>query len=798
MENPWKESPGFLDPDRVRDVLASLVVFLVALPLCIGLAVASGVPIERGLITGIVGGLVVGTITGSPLLVSGPAASLLVLVWDLVNRHGLDMLGPVVVVAGLLQFAAGMFGLGRWFRAVAPAVIQGMMAGIGILIVASQVHVMLDAPPRSDFLANMTAIPGVLGAALIEGRAALFIGLLTVVAIVAWKRGKPAHLALLPAELVAVVGAIATCQVFALDVLYLEVAGSLFDGLDFTGVHDLKMVFSQGLLGQAFVFAFVAGAATLLTATAVDQMQSRVQTDYGQELRAQGVGNAVAGLLGGLPMTGVIVRSSANVEAGATSRLSTLLHGLWLLVFVSLAPGFLSLIPRSALGAILVVVGCKLANPATFQLLDRRGRSELVIGLITLAGVVGLDLFSGILMGIGASILRLLFVFTRFGARVETDDSESQIVHLEGFATFLRLPELAATLDAIPAGSKVRVHLTELDYADHAALETLAATERRLEASGGSLSVEWSELDRRYQEGPNSRDEALTRRMGSMRRVIEATENLVRGAANGQPPSRLAMRPTRVHLGLPGGDLEATLGHMLGSLVEGLGAAGERARRVLAERGAAQALHLGSGVVLIHASCPDVGPLRLAVARTQHPVRLTSGSGDLLFVMLDDDDDPEGHLLALGCLAYACMAPRRLAEFRAASSQQELAALIEHGATEAEALGRADETELTGDGQLVVIEVTEGQDPQPLVRTLRRVFSSAARCRPGADAAHELLATTAHCAPTSELVLIEVSSNQLATLEAVLVQYGRATSAPPPCWRALQPARASRPPRRAA
>ena len=411
------ESPKQSAPPKpwVADSLASLVVFLVALPLCIGIAVACGVPPERGLLTGIVGGILVGLIAGAPLLVSGPAASLIVPVFDLVEKHGIQALAPVVMLAGLWQAIAGLLRLGQWFRAVAPAVIHGMLIGIGVLILGSQMHVAIDEDPKSSFVRNVITLPEAFYKRLTGGLEAampVVILALTIVLLVGWTRFRPKKLSLVPGHLVALVSVTVLSTVLKLKLRFLDISSNFFAGLDPVGAADFSVLLQPSMIVSSITFAFIASAATLLTATAIDQRQSHTKTNYDREMLAQGVGNAVAGALGGLPMTGVIVRSSVNVDAGARTRRSTIIHGFWLLIFVALAPQLLELIPRASLGAILVYTGYKLVNYKIFRELYERGRSELLICLITLFGVVFVDLFAGIIAGFAAALLKVVYTFT--------------------------------------------------------------------------------------------------------------------------------------------------------------------------------------------------------------------------------------------------------------------------------------------------------------------------------------------------------------------------------------------------
>ena len=336
-----------------RDLMASVVVFLVALPLCMGIAIASGLPPAKGVITGIVGGLVVGWLAGAPLQVSGPAAGLTVLVFELVQQYGAAMLGPILLLAGALQLLAGRLKLGCWFRVTAPAVVYGMLAGIGILIVLSQLHVMMDAQPEASGLDNLGAFPAALWAALPfsggNGMAAASLGLLTIACMWTWDRLRPQRLRLLPGALLGVAAATLVGLWLGLDVRRVEVPDNLADAISWLQPADLLAFADPGLLVAALAVAFIASAETLLSAAAVDRMHQGPRADFDRELTAHGVGNMLCGVLGALPMTGVIVRSSANVQAGARTRLSAMLHALWLLAAVVLLAALLEQIPVASL-----------------------------------------------------------------------------------------------------------------------------------------------------------------------------------------------------------------------------------------------------------------------------------------------------------------------------------------------------------------------------------------------------------------------------------------------------------------
>jgi MFS superfamily sulfate permease-like transporter len=613
-----------------HDLPASLVVFLVALPLCLGIAIASGVPVSAGLITGIVGGIVVGLIGGSPIQVSGPAAGLVVIVAGFVQEHGLPPLGVAILIAGGLQLAAGLAKLAPWFRAVSPAVIHGMLAGIGVLILASQFHVMVDDKPKQHGWENLWTIPEAVAKGLpwptarsgpekafrremlvevgalhrrqellhrqvaehlsdfgrgretrseeslvellsseqqqiadkltrivqmldrpdfpfdgaqygpaleaarqaidssatarekfdghqvreleeateaaTESLAALLltfkdhewaakIGLLTIACLIAWQSLAPGPLKVIPSPLVGVVVATTVAAVLVVPVLYIEAPDSLLEGIRILPLDALLSTPLTVLIQAGIVLAVVASAETLLCATAVDRMHSGPRTNYDRELVAQGVGNMICGVMGALPMTGVIVRSSANVQAGARTQLSAFLHGVWLLIFVAALPFVLRMIPTSSLAAILVYTGYKLVNIKAVKELWSYGKAEVGIYLATLVTIVATDLLVGVLVGIALAGIRLLMAFTHLKVRLDVAPDERQAtIRLEGAATFVRLPILAAELERVPEAAELHVDFEHLHFIDHACLELIMQWASQHESSGGRLVMDWQSL----------------------------------------------------------------------------------------------------------------------------------------------------------------------------------------------------------------------------------------------------------------------------------------------------------------
>lgn len=497
-----------------HDALSSLVVFLVALPLSMGIAIASGVPMESaaavGIVTAIVGGLLVGGLAGCPLQVAGPAAGLAVIVAQLIERHGWTMLGPILLVAGAIQAAAGAMRLGQWFRAVSPALVQGMLSGIGILIFAAQFHVMVDdIPPGTGKayggLINLGTIPRAVWKGFAESphQAAAAIGVLTILVIVGWSSLAPKKWRVIPGPLVGVTIASIAGAVLSLPLSNITLPDHLWDVIHLPTVAEWSRIPDVSILMAGLALAFVASAESLLSATAVDAMQQRApRTKYDRELVAQGVGNMTCGVLGVLPITGVIVRSSANVLAGARTRASTMFHGLWLLAFAVAAPGLLRLIPISSLAAILVFTGYKLMNFKAVSALRAFGRGEVAVYAVTLLTVVAIDLLTGVVVGIGVALARLLYVLSHLKIAVEPDPAHGRsIIRLAGTASFIRLPQLAAALEKVPPDTELHVHFEGLDYIDHACLDLLIKWKEQHEAAGGRLVIDWGDLAAMFPAG---------------------------------------------------------------------------------------------------------------------------------------------------------------------------------------------------------------------------------------------------------------------------------------------------------
>jgi MFS superfamily sulfate permease-like transporter len=467
-----------------QDFAASLVVFLVALPLCVGVAVASGVPAELGLVTGIVGGIVTGLMRGSSLQVSGPAAGLTVLVFEAVSEFGLPALGVIVLAAGLLQLAMGALKLGRWFRAISISVVEGMLAGIGLVIIAGQLYSAAGLKAPSSGLDKILGLPGAAADAFgsTAALASLAVGAGTIAVMVLWKR-LPKQVRTVPGALAAVVLATVVTLVFDLPVATVEVNG-LLDSIQPPGADAFGELAGPAIFGTILAFTLIASAESLFSAAAVDRLHDGPRTEYDKELMAQGVGNAVCGALGALPMTAVIVRSSANVQAGAKTKASRVMHGVWLLLFAALLPSALALIPLPALAGILVHAGWKLIPFREVVTLWRGHRGEALILVVTAVSIVAVNMFEGVLIGLALSVVKTAWEASHLKLEVIDKGAGPVQVYLSGNATFLRLPKILDSLEALPQDRPVELHLTGLHHLDHACRTALENWAERHSAVG--------------------------------------------------------------------------------------------------------------------------------------------------------------------------------------------------------------------------------------------------------------------------------------------------------------------------
>jgi MFS superfamily sulfate permease-like transporter len=478
------KSPTRFSGTLQSDLPASLVVFLVALPLCLGIALASGAPLISGLIAGVVGGIVVGSLSGSPLGVSGPAAGLAVIVLTAIQDLGaFDIFLVAVILAGLIQIFLGFIRAGTVAYYFPSSVISGMLAGIGIIIFLKQIpHAFgYDRDPVGELSFRQpdgeTTFSELLLVLDSISPGALIIASVSLAILLLWESGwfkRHKLFRLIPGPLVAVVTGVLLNLLFrsklgfALtpqQVVSIPQADSLSGLLGFLTFPDFSALTRINVYKTAIVLAIVASLETLLCVEATDKLDPRKRvTPTNRELKAQGVGNVVSGFLGGLPVTQVIVRSSANIQSGGRSKASAVIHGLLLVVSVIALPTVMNLIPLATLAAILLVVGFKLAKPSVFRKMFRQGPDQFVPFMVTVCAIVFTDLLVGISLGMVVAVLVILFENFRLPfeiSNIPQERGERVYIALAQQVTFLNKASVLKTLDSIPDDSSIEIDASE-------------------------------------------------------------------------------------------------------------------------------------------------------------------------------------------------------------------------------------------------------------------------------------------------------------------------------------------------
>ncbi|CAL9539256.1 bifunctional SulP family inorganic anion transporter/carbonic anhydrase [Streptomyces sp. enrichment culture] len=487
---PHSPPPG--GPRRFRvagaDVSASIAVFLIALPLSLGIALATGAPLQAGLVAAAVGGIVAGRIGGCPLQVSGPAAGLTVVTADLIQQYGWRTTCAITVLAGLAQLGLGCLRVARSALAVSPAIVHGMLAGIGVTIAVAQLHIVLGGTPQSAVPDNLVALPAQLANL---HPADVAVSVLTLTLLTLWPRvpGRVGRLlGKLPAALIAVAAATALAAFAGLRLPKVDLPSWSSHAL--AALPDGPVL---GLVAAVLTTTLVCSVQSLLGAVAVDKLVAarpgltgRVQrSDLDRELLGQGAANIVSGSLGGLPIAGVAVRSSANVAAGAVSRNSTMLHGGLVVVAALLLVPALELIPLASLAALVMAVGLKMVSLNHIRTVTRH--REVLVYAVTTGGVVFFGVLEGVALGIAVAVGVALHRLTR--TRITHDETDGvHHVHVRGQLTFLAVPRLSRVLHQVPHGADAVVEL-DGSFMDHAAYETLQDWQKTHTAQGGSVDI---------------------------------------------------------------------------------------------------------------------------------------------------------------------------------------------------------------------------------------------------------------------------------------------------------------------
>jgi MFS superfamily sulfate permease-like transporter len=494
------------------DALSGFLVFLIALPLCLAISKASGFPPVSGILTAIIGGLVVTFFGGSELTIKGPAAGLIVIAVGAVDElgrgdalRGYHLTLAVVVVAGIIQIIFGLLRTGLLSDFFPAAAVRGMMASIGITVIIKQLFVLVGVKPEAkETLRLIGEIPHVFTS---YNPDILVIGVVSLTLLFGIPLISNTYIQKIPVPLAVLLVAIPLGRYFGLghahSYLFLnhhpyqlgpdflvKLPGQLIDAITFP---DFSQVFSGTSIKYIAMFALVGSLESLLSTKAIDMMDpSRRKSNMNRDLLGVGVGNTLAGLVGGLPMISEIVRSSANVNNGAQTRWANFFHGLFLLLFVAFAARLLSQIPLAALAAMLIYTGFRLAAPKEFVHIFRIGGEQLVIFLVTIFVSLGTDL----LLGIGAGILTKLIIHlfrglplrSIFNASVEieaAEDGSYQHVTVHDAAVFSNFISLKNRLEALPIGQHIVIDLSQTQLVDHTVLENLTRFQQDYAAAGG-------------------------------------------------------------------------------------------------------------------------------------------------------------------------------------------------------------------------------------------------------------------------------------------------------------------------
>lgn len=477
-----------------QDFPASIVVFLVAVPLCLGIALASGAPFFSGLIAGIVGGIVIGVISNSHLSVSGPAAGLTAIVLaSIIQLGAFETFLVAVVLAGVLQLILGFLKAGSIANYFPGNVIKGMLTAIGIIIILKQIPHAFGYDKNAEGNLSFFDMDGNnTFTALLEPLSKIHLGVTIITAValtilILWEKPFMKKMRVVPGALVAVIvsvllntlfqTAFPTLAVAADHLVQVPVANSVSEFLGFFTFPDFSKAMNADVIMVAITLAAVASIETLLCIEAVDKMdpQRRI-TSQNRELKAQGIGNIVSGLLGGLPVTSVIVRSTANVNAGAKTKMSTILHGTLILVCAALIPFLLNKIPLGALAAILLVTGYKLAKISIFKQMFANGKYQWAPFMVTVIAIVFTDLLTGVGMGLVASIFAILLGNLKnsyYFHKKKHHEGEVIHIYLSEEVSFLNKASIKLTLDKLPENSDVIIDANKSNYIDFDVLELI-------------------------------------------------------------------------------------------------------------------------------------------------------------------------------------------------------------------------------------------------------------------------------------------------------------------------------------
>lgn len=488
---------GGLKENVKFDIVSGFVIFLIALPLCLAIAIASGAPPIAGVITGFIGGIVGSLLSGSHLTINGPAAGMIVVVLGVVSSladnpgditTGFKYALAVGAVCGLIQIALGFIGAGAMTNMFNLSVVHGMLAGIGLIVMGKQIHVALGVTVKGNMFQTYAAIPS---SFMNMNKSAAIIGGLAILIMALWPK-VPKLSKLIPAPLLVIFVTVPLASAFNLSPEYL-VKVPLDFLASFTSPDWSKVatgVFWKGV----FVYVFVASLESLLTASAVDKLDPwKRRSNMNRELVGKGAANALCGFIGGLPMIAEVVRSKANIMNNARTRWSNFFHGLFLLLAVAMIPAVLNKIPLAALAGMLVFIGFNLAHPREFKHVAKIGKEEIFFMVATALGVVFIDLLWGVIGGMVLAVLVNVFRGVPIGSLIKATtnietNGDTVTIHLQSAAGFNNFLSIRKLLDKLPKGKNIVIDYSGAGFVDHTVRERFHEFESEYGSTGGTVT----------------------------------------------------------------------------------------------------------------------------------------------------------------------------------------------------------------------------------------------------------------------------------------------------------------------
>ncbi len=481
-----------------QDLTSSLLVFLIAMPLCLGVAIASGVDPIKGIFTGMIGGIVVGFFAGCPLQISGPSPGLAIMVLHVVEKYGVGSLVPLGIVVGGLQILTGKLKIAHYFQATPPALIKALLSGIGALIIIGQLYILFDIPKNLNSIDNLLGLPEIMFNVLTLNLSttqihSLIIASMVIVILFFWRKAQARIFHIIPGALVSILGAALLVYVTGWEMSMVSLPSNPFADVFNIDYKDSFSKLDFGFYLYALGLAFIASTETLLCVSAVDKM-AKSTSNYNKQITALGIGNLLTGLVGAIPIVGVVARSAANIEFGAKSKFSNIFHGCWIGLFIFL-PTVLSLIPIPALAGLLIFVGCRLLDfSSMYRYLKNSGKSALIF-FVAFFLIISVDLLVGVVSGFAVALIILIFDVLAFDTVIE-QRGENKVLKFKGKLSFLDLPVLSKQLQEqnLDDATNLEICLEEVEYIDPAISEHLKEFKEKAELQGKKIELDYRKL----------------------------------------------------------------------------------------------------------------------------------------------------------------------------------------------------------------------------------------------------------------------------------------------------------------